>query len=223
MMLDSGSISAISRGDLEWLKKTDYVAYLTRNYPFDIVANIDLPIMALKKSKNKMNSKKAININNKNIEEFLAKDITAKKLLVLQGNSISDYMNILYHIYKIGALSDTEKHIIGIGSLVGRNWNESVEIIRILMEEVPAGIWVHAFGVGSYRRLSDLIRLSVRSTDTALASRTSSFGKVVYPGGNMKMPKSKNFHQGVIMPINMATITYKIPLVHDNWGGLRDA
>jgi len=220
-MLDSGSISAVSHGDINWLKRTDYLTYLARNYPFDIVTNIDLPMMALKKLKIKINHEKAIKINIESIDEFLMGEITAKKMLVLQGDNVSDYMNILEHLFKIGVLSDTQNFIIGIGSLLRRNWNESVEIIRQLIEDIPSGMWVHAFGVGSYGRLSDLIGLSVRSTDTASASRTASFGKIVHPYGNIKMPKDINFHQGVIMPINMATINYKIPLTQDSYGGIK--
>ncbi|MGQ9706849.1 MAG: hypothetical protein ACUVWP_07640 [bacterium] len=218
IMLDSGSISAISNGDIDWLNRTDYILYLTRNYPFHIVTNMDLPLIYLIRSRVKMSFRKAMMINIKNIDIFIENELVAKKMVILQGINISDYLYILEHLYKIGIFSENQTHI-GIGSLVRRNWGYPVEIIRQLMSQLPIGLWVHAFGVGSYKRISDLTELHIRSTDTALASRTASFGKILLSGKQIKVPKTRYIHQGVIMPFNMALINYMVPLKQDNWGG----
>ncbi|OQX90115.1 MAG: hypothetical protein B6D57_04800 [Candidatus Coatesbacteria bacterium 4484_99] len=155
MMLDSGSISAIRAGDTEWFNMSDYIFYLARNYPFNIVANLDIPFIRSGKKRIPLNRDEILKLNIEN----------ALKLL----NS------------------------------------------RFL----PCARWVHTFGVGSGRRIPDLVGLKVTSTDTAYASIISNYGKVILPYGSIKLPKERNYYQGTLMPLNMATITQITPLSCD--------
>ncbi|RLC40653.1 MAG: hypothetical protein DRH51_05030 [Candidatus Coatesbacteria bacterium] len=215
MMLDSGSISAIRAGDTEWFNMSDYIFYLARNYPFNIVANLDIPFIRSGKKRIPLNRDEILKLNIENALKLLNSRLPARKLIVLQGEKKDDYIIMLEELKRHRSFTDDHTIILGIGSLIGRRWGETIEIIREVRELLPCARWVHTFGVGSGRRIPDLVGLKVTSTDTAYASIISNYGKVILPYGSIKLPKERNYYQGTLMPLNMATITQITPLSCD--------
>lgn len=140
-MLDSGAFAVISKYGKYPYSIEDYASGIAWWHP-DVAWTMDYPCEPSVRVKGGYNPKQAQEMTIENQIRLL--DMNADTQMVVQGWTVSDYLENLDRIKDQGLLTER----LGIGSVCRRGQNKEIaKIIRAIYHSVPAWVKLHGFGV----------------------------------------------------------------------------
>ena len=191
MILDSGFLGAAKKGELGWKDKQNLVSELAGEYGFDIAAAIDIPCEPHILKEVGLSKEEAFKITMDNMIEFMNMNVPCRKMLVVQGWLIEDYIKNLKEMEKNGAFSG--QHWIGIGSVCMRKPNTQTritannpdymlyDVVREVCSFINSRATIHCFGIANPKWVKYLGRLGVSSCDSATAVMATAFSESICP------------------------------------------
>jgi len=199
IMIDSGMISAMKKGEVAWLDTHDWLISLAEEIKPDYIVALDCPSEPGMLNKIGLNVAQARHRTLNNVEYMLGErrlPEQTQKMYVLQGWEINDYEVCIREFERLEVFQPGT--IIGIGSVCMRrpNWNRTVkhgtknkpmpvadlyEVCRYVREAVPAYCPVHCFGIGKPEWIRHLHGMGIDSFDSGTASISVAFNRGLCP------------------------------------------
>ena len=208
MILDSGFLGAAKKGELSWKDNQELIPRLANEYGFDLAAAIDIPCEPDILKKVGLTKEEAFKITMDNMVEFMGMESPCKKMLVVQGWLIEDYVDNLKEMEKHGAFSGD--YWIGIGSVCMRKPNTQTrrtvndpaymlyDVVREVCSFIDSRATIHCFGIANPKWVKKLKTLGVSSCDSASAVMATAFGESICPDfGNRKKLNGRGYENTV--------------------------
>jgi hypothetical protein len=163
IFVDSGMISAMSRGTPEWANQQDLVATVAREAGADMVAHLDIPMERHKLAAVGFTRRHALELTIRNARAFLDENVGgARKMFVLQGWTLPEYMDCLRR-YEDAGIPDGG--VFGLGTCCMRKATRGLWQILETLREETRGQFLHSFGTGDVGKLDRLARIGIDSVD----------------------------------------------------------
>ena len=212
LMADSGMIGFVKRlghqAVLDYALNPDKVLGIQLQVEPDVAVMTDLLLFPDFLSRAGITKEEAVSINRRNALFLAEKDIPQIKVFVIQGETLGDYLECVEWYEREGFFS-LENTWFGIGSVAFRDPVERREIIKGIMTELPSGIHVHVFGVGSPKYLLELNEMGVQSADSSIACMSGFYFSFLDEGGErrrLRIRKKDKYMTSALIAWNMAII-----------------
>ena len=212
LIADSGMIGFVKRLGISavtnYAMRPDRVLELQLRVEPDVVVMTDLLLFPKFLSQAGISKEKAISINRRNALFLAERDIPCTKVFVIQGETMKDYLESVEWYEREGFFS-LENSWFGIGSVAFRNHIERKEIVRRVMAELPEGVHIHVFGIGSPKYLLELKETGVASVDSTMACMSGFFFIFIDGDGERKrlqLRKKDKYMTSALIAYNIATI-----------------
>tara|TARA_Y100000034_G_C6892141_1_gene410651 strand:+ start:1069 stop:1854 length:786 start_codon:yes stop_codon:yes gene_type:complete len=191
MILDSGFLGAAKKGELDWKDNQDIIVKLSLEYGFDLATAIDIPCEPHILKEVGLSKEEAFKITMDNMISFMEMDVPCKKMLVVQGWLIEDYISNLKEMEKNGAFSG--EYWIGVGSVCMRKPNTQTrktvndpkymlyDVAREVCSFIDSRATIHCFGIAHPKWVKNLSRIGVNSCDSSSAVMATAFGEEICP------------------------------------------
>lgn len=175
IFLDSGMISAWKKKHLHWMASQPYLIKLAWEIKAHRTAMLDIPM-----EPNMLDGfppKEAMKTTYLNAEAFIDAEVPGTKVFVVQGYEPQQYLECIRQYRKIG-IFDLPDIWIAIGSVCMRRPKGGLyDIARLVRDNIPEDLHLHAFGIGQIAWINKLIQIGVNSFDSSTASIRTAFNK----------------------------------------------
>jgi hypothetical protein len=156
LMIDSGGFSLLSLPDSKMFRK--YKEYIEKMKP-DYCVNFDISCKPEKLKQYNLSVEQAQEISNENYWE-LVELLPIQPLPVIQGQGVEDYLNHIEMMRRDNIPLDA----VCIGSLVGRDTEEIINIIEAVKKELP-DTYIHGLGISIPKLKNEKLRNMINSAD----------------------------------------------------------
>lgn len=210
MILDSGFLGAAKKGRLDWKDNQHKIPEIAHKYNFDLAASIDIPCEPHILKEVGLTKKEAFKITMDNMISFMEMDVPCKKMLVVQGWLVEDYIENLKEMEKNGAFSGD--YWIGVGSVCMRKPNTQTaktmndpkymlyEVVREVCSFIDSRATIHCFGIANPKWVKYIGRIGVNSCDSASAIMATAFREEICPiyGNRKKIHKNDSNYENTV-------------------------
>ena len=178
VFIDSGMISAWKKKEAWWQHQQPYVIDYANEVDADYCAMLDLPMEPGMLKKNGVHPDDALARTIKNAEAFVDAKVSATKVFVVQGYTLSQYKRCIEAYRTLGIFEMTDNWV-GIGSVCMRSPKKGLyDVCRFVRQHIP-NHHLHAFGIGRKEWIWNLKGFGVDSFDSSSASMAVAFNRGV--------------------------------------------
>lgn len=185
LMIDSGMISAMKKGQLDWLDNHDLLVDWAQRLEPEYVVALDCPSEPEMLNKIGLDVVQARRRTVENAEKMLYETglpENTKKVYVVQGWNLSDYEACIDEFRKLGIFDLNPRPLIGIGSVCMRrpNWKRKnpdgspvpdlYEVVKFVRGKIYEDVPLHCFGIGATEWVAQMAQWGVTSFDSGTSS-----------------------------------------------------
>jgi len=175
IFLDSGMISAWKKKHLHWMAAQPYLIKLAWEIGAHRTAMLDIPM-----EPNMLDGfppQEAMKVTYLNAEAFIDAKVPGTKVFVIQGYEPHQYLECIHQYQKLG-IFDLPDIWIALGSVCMRRPKGGLyHIARLVRDNIPEHLHLHAFGIGQREWINKLKTIGVNSFDSSISSLTTAFNK----------------------------------------------
>lgn len=185
LMIDSGMISAMKKGQLDWLNNHDLLVEWAQKLEPEYVVALDCPSEPEMLKKIGIDVVQARRRTVENAEKMLYETglpENTKKVYVVQGWNLSDYEACIDEFRKLGIFDLNPRPLIGIGSVCMRrpNWKRKnpdetpvpdlYEVAQFVRNKIYGDVPLHCFGIGATEWVTQMSKWGITSFDSGTSS-----------------------------------------------------